>query len=227
MKLIYSDRMNLIATGIKSRFEELQQSVSGAHSWTWSDNLSETNLELFDAIFDLGFDDTNQDLAPYAELKGKPVFVSAVKSGLALPKSKLSAEMQCTLAGINCQAGFINRGLKEVSALNEIDKPAIEKCAEQLGWKLQWVDDRIGMVTPRIVYMIINEAFYTLQEGTASAADIDLGMKLGTNYPMGPFEWLKKVGVKDVYETLDALYNDTREERYKICPLLKKEYLKG
>ena len=73
--------------------------------------------------------------------------------------------------------------------------------------------------------MIINEAFYTVQEGTASKEDIDQGMRLGTNYPFGPFEWAQKIGIADVYETLEAIYEDTKEERYKICPLLKKAYL--
>ena len=75
--------------------------------------------------------------------------------------------------------------------------------------------------------MIINEAYYTVQEGTATREDIDLGMKLGTAYPMGPFEWCEKVGVKNVYETLDAIYEDTHDERYKICPLMKTEFLRS
>lgn len=83
------------------------------------------------------------------------------------------------------------------------------------------------MVTPRILMMIINEAYYTVQEGTAGKLDIDTAMKLGTAYPHGPFEWLQQIGIRDVYEVLDALYQDTREERYKICPLLKTEYLHG
>ena len=81
------------------------------------------------------------------------------------------------------------------------------------------------MVTPRIIFMIINEAYYTVQEGTATREDIDQGMKLGTNYPFGPFEWAEKIGLDNVYETLEAIYEDTKEERYKICPLLKREYL--
>jgi 3-hydroxybutyryl-CoA dehydrogenase len=83
------------------------------------------------------------------------------------------------------------------------------------------------MVTPRILFMIINEACYTLQEGTASKEDIDTSMKLGTNYPFGPFEWANKIGIKHVYETLEAIYLDTHDERYKVCPLLKTMYLKG
>ena len=73
--------------------------------------------------------------------------------------------------------------------------------------------------------MIINEACYTLQEGTATMSDIDISMKLGTNYPFGPFEWADKIGIKNVYEILENLYNDTKDERYKICPLLKTHYL--
>jgi 3-hydroxybutyryl-CoA dehydrogenase len=51
-------------------------------------------------------------------------------------------------------------------------------------------------------------------------------MKLGTNYPAGPFEMMKAIGVKYAYELLEALYQDTGELRYKVCPLLKKQYLK-
>ena len=87
------------------------------------------------------------------------------------------------------------------------------------------VQDRVGLVTPRIIAMIINEAYFTVMEGTASRADIDTGMKLGTNYPMGPFEWAGKWGIGNIYELLESLYNDTKDERYKICPLLKQEYL--
>ena len=55
--------------------------------------------------------------------------------------------------------------------------------------------------------------------------DIDKAMKLGTNYPHGPFEWCERIGVKHVYEVLEAVYEDTKDERYMISPLLKKEYL--
>jgi 3-hydroxybutyryl-CoA dehydrogenase len=75
--------------------------------------------------------------------------------------------------------------------------------------------------------MIINEAYYTVQEGTASKKDIDTAMKLGTNYPKGPFEFSIEFGLKQVYLLLEALHQDTHDERYKICSLLKTEYLKS
>ena len=89
----------------------------------------------------------------------------------------------------------------------------------------EWVGSRVGLVTPRILCMIINEAFYTLQEGTANRRDIDAAMKLGTNYPLGPFEWCDMIGIDKVYRLLESVYADTKEERYKICPLLKTTYL--
>ena len=73
--------------------------------------------------------------------------------------------------------------------------------------------------------MIINEAYYTVEEGTATCEDIDLAMKLGTNYPYDPFEWTQKIGIRNVCQVLSAVFENTKDERYTICPLLRKEYL--
>jgi 3-hydroxybutyryl-CoA dehydrogenase len=127
--------------------------------------------------------------------------------------------------GINAIPGFINRELAELTSPGNDERSGVENVFDQLDWRVKWVESRVGMVTPRVIFMIINEAYFTVQEGTASKEDINTGMKLGTAYPKGPFEWVEEIGIKDVYEVLDALYNDTRDERYKICPLLKTEYL--
>ena len=71
--------------------------------------------------------------------------------------------------------------------------------------------------------MIINEAYYTVEEGTATREDVDMAMKLGTNYPFGPFEWCERIGSKNVCGLLDAVYEDTKDERYSICRLLRDE----
>jgi len=108
------------------------------------------------------------------------------------------------------------------------DRILASEIIRALGYEhAEWVNSRVGFVTPRIVCMIINEAFYTVQEGTASREDVDQAMKLGTNYPKGPFEWCREAGIKSVYRLLEAMYEDTREERYKICPLLKTEFLRS
>jgi 3-hydroxybutyryl-CoA dehydrogenase len=114
-----------------------------------------------------------------------------------------------------------------MTLMQDADRSAVEALISSLGWTPRFVESRVGMVTPRIICMIINEAYFTVQEGTASKEDIDLGMKLGTAYPKGPFEWCAQIGVINVYEVLNALYQDTRDERYKICPKLKTEYLRA
>lgn len=221
--------MKILARGEKSLVSELREKLSSVDvslTEIQDTDLPTIDLAPFDCIVDLAFDNHPDNIRYYAGLKGKPVLVSAVKIQLAQVVATYGREVACTLIGLNALPGFINRSLLEVSLLNNADKSALDVLMQALGCGYRLVDDRVGMVTPRIIFMIVNEACYTLQEGTASMQDIDTSMKLGTNYPHGPFEWADKIGVNHVYETLSALYEDTREERYKICPLLKTLYLK-
>lgn len=222
--------MKILARGEKLLIDELKQKLSSVDAEVTEiqdTDLPSIDLEVYDVIFDLCFDEHPDTLKYYAPHKGKLVFVSAVKTQLAAAASKYGRSIDCTLIGLNCLPGFINKPLSEVSLLNENDLPVLNQVFSQLGWNYKLVNDRVGMVTPRIIFMIINEACYTLQEGTAGMKDIDTSMKLGTNYPFGPFEWADKIGIKHVYETLAAVYEDTKDERYKICPLLKTLYLKN
>jgi 3-hydroxybutyryl-CoA dehydrogenase len=70
--------------------------------------------------------------------------------------------------------------------------------------------------------MIINEAFFAMQEGVAPAREIDTAMKLGTNYPRGPVEWAERIGVSQVVALLSALHQSFGEDRYRVAPLLRK-----
>ncbi len=182
-------------------------------------------LDSYDVIFDLDFDDSPEQIQYYAELERKLVIVGSVKVQLEELYAELGARPTCTIIGMNALPTFIDRPLLECCATHEIDQVVAQEKLKELGLETRFVKSRVGLVTPRIVCMIINEAYYTVQEGTASREDIDLGMKLGTAYPKGPFEWSQEIGIDHVYETLEALYQDTKDERYKICPLLKTEYL--
>ncbi|WP_066837298.1 3-hydroxyacyl-CoA dehydrogenase family protein [Rufibacter ruber] len=180
-------------------------------------------------VFDFLLHEQPERLAQYNELgRGEKliVFCNAATVQLAA-LAAAHGPVNFHLCGVNALPTFFNREILEVSVLREESKREVDKACVFLATLYELVEDRVGMVTPRVICMIINEACYTLQEGTATKEDIDLGMKLGTNYPFGPFEWANRIGVKHVYELLAAVYEDTKDERYKICPLLKTKYLKG
>ena len=122
---------------------------------------------------------------------------------------------------------LLNRRLLEVSLYHEADRTKLAETCASLGTDYRVVADRVGLVTPRVICQIINEACFTVQEGTATMQDVDLGMKLGTSYPRGPFAWANAIGVERVYAVLEALWHDTHDERYKVCPLLKRQALRG
>jgi 3-hydroxybutyryl-CoA dehydrogenase len=83
-----------------------------------------------------------------------------------------------------------------------------------------------GFVTSRINAMIGNEAFYMLQEGVASAADIDKALKLGLNHPMGPFELVDLVGLDTRLAILRFLHRSLGE-KFRPCPLLEQYVAAG
>ncbi len=222
--------MQIIAIGDDQRYEELRKKLASLQiDITRITDVEEEmdEIKTADIIFDLNFDDDADNLAFYASLKDKYIFVSAVKTSLAEQVYVLGEKLKCKLIGMNAIPTFIDRERWELSLYYSFMAEDVQKIMSQLKINYDIVADRVGMVTPRILFMIINEACYTLQEGTASIEDIDQGMKLGTSYPFGPFEWCDRIGITDVFETLVSIYEDTKEERYKICPLLKNKYLRN
>ena len=83
------------------------------------------------------------------------------------------------------------------------------------------VDDAPGLVVARTVAMLINEAADAVQQGVCSEAGADKAMKLGVNYPAGPFEWLAGWNTRAVIELLDRLDSHYRGERYRVSPYLR------
>ncbi|GAB1448291.1 MAG: 3-hydroxyacyl-CoA dehydrogenase family protein [Bacteroidia bacterium] len=219
--------MKILVRGSKDRRQEVQEKFSGTDNLITSlgyDEEIQENLNSYNLIFDLNLDEFPEKLDEYLNYEGILV-VSALRIQLAALVQNKS--LKCQLIGMNCLSGFINKPEVEISLLEPGHRDFVEEVFKQLNWKPRICADRVGLVTSRILFMIINEACYTLQEGTAGLKDIDTAMKLGTNYPGGPFEWADRIGIKHVYEILEAVYQDTHDERYKICPLLKTHYLKG
>jgi 3-hydroxybutyryl-CoA dehydrogenase len=103
---------------------------------------------------------------------------------------------------------------------------AIETVARRMGKETVLVRESPGFVTSRINVMIGNEAFYMLQEGVASARDIDKALKLGLNHPMGPFELVDLVGLDTRLSILQYLHR-TLGEKFRPCPLLEQHVRAG
>jgi 3-hydroxybutyryl-CoA dehydrogenase len=102
---------------------------------------------------------------------------------------------------------------------------AIEEVAHRMGKETVLVRESPGFITSRVNAMIGNEAFYMLQEGVASARDIDKALKLGLNHPMGPFELVDLVGLDTRLSVLQFLHA-SMGEKYRPCPLLV-QYVKA
>ena len=106
---------------------------------------------------------------------------------------------------INGWNSFLGSSIIEASGDNEISKTEAEKLLAFFNKSITWVPDVPGFITPRVISSIINEAFTALDEEVSTREEIDIAMKLGTNYPYGPFEWAEKIGVQKIASLLQIL----------------------
>ncbi len=113
--------------------------------------------------------------------------------------------------------GFAERKLWEIVAAGNMEW--LTEVLKTFDKGFVVVEDMPGLVAPRIVSMIINEACYTLADKISTVDEIDIAMKLGTNYPDGPFAWAKRIGTSRVCELLEHL--SKTNDLYTPHPLLK------
>src|SRR5690348_6065063 len=111
--------------------------------------------------------------------------------------------------------------LEVVRALEADDETiiAVTEVGRRMGKEVVVIKESPGFITSRINAMIGNEAFYMLQEGVASAEDIDKALKLGLNHPMGPFELVDLVGLDTRLHILEYLHKSLGE-KFRPAPLL-------
>ncbi len=190
-----------------------------------SDAFFEINFTDYEFIIDLNLDDDFDRMEQYAELSGVLVLGSALKKTL---REMLfltgSSRPTAQLFGLNAWVGFIDQPSWEVSALVPAQAANLTEVLARVGIGTHFVEDHVGLVAPRVLAMILNEAHFMLQEGLATEADIDIAMKAGVNYPYGPFEWTERIGIRDLYELLAALREELGDDTYKISALLQRRY---
>ena len=144
-------------------------------------------------------------------------------------------EMSAVLANPGRMGGmhFFNpvHRMKLIEVVKALDTTAdtiavMAAVAAKMGKETVLVRESPGFITTRINAMIGNEAFYMLQDGVASARDIDKGLKLGLNHPMGPFELVDLVGLDTRLSILQYLHK-MLGEKFRPCPLLEQHVRDG
>jgi len=147
----------------------------------------------------------------YGDLQ-RPVLINAVTQTLSVMNAPVN------VIRINGWPGFLKRSVWEVAG--NIDEAA-GKLFGSLDKKITVVADEPGFISARIITLIINEAYFATGDKVSSREEIDTAMKLGTNYPFGPFEWAVAIGPANVLALLQRLREV--DKRYEPAPLLLDE----
>lgn len=202
----------MIIAAIAGRYGKKEiGSSTGSPEWIWVDTAEElVQVPDADLYLDLGFVPDKERIRQLSGLLPAPVMVDAVVTTLA--------EIGQPFIRINAWPGFLERGIHELVIPDEGARARIEGLYERLGWQYRIVPDVPGMISSRIVATIINEAYYTLQDEVSTKAEIDTAMKLGTNYPFGPFEWGARIGEQEIHHLLSVL--SKTDERYRPAQAL-------
>ena len=159
------------------------------------------------AYFDLLFQGA---VSPFDFVYAAPVFVNAVNA--------YNSDLAPNFIRMNAWPGFLEGHLLEIATADSLFFNSATEILHLLNWGFQAVPDKPGLIAPRIIAMIINEAYFGWEEKISSKEDIDTAMKLGTNYPLGPFEWGALIGLDKIVGLLEKLGQE--DERYQIAPAL-------
>ena len=200
--------MNIAVQGNDQSFNELTKGHESIN-WTRIDSLeNKEQYDHADAIFLLN----NEIELPTSFNPAVPVFINSVSKTLDEYKSPYS------VIRINGWNGFLQRSTWEISGeTNE----QVKNILDAIQKKYILVPDEPGFISARVIAMIINEAFLAKAEQVSTEQEIDIAMKLGTNYPYGPFEWGRMIGIAHVYALLKKL--SASNELYTPSTLLEQE----
>ena len=204
--------MQIVVCGTESSKQELlQQGVQPGCSVQYVSSIESLPDYRADAFIHLSFNNVKEEIELLKQLKGL-VIINSVTHTLA--------ETDASFIRINGWPGFLS-SIIEGSFLKEGLNTKAEKVFEQFNKTMEWLPDEPGFITCRVVSMIINEAYFALEEEVSTREQMDEAMKLGTAYPYGPFEWAKKIGLRNVVQLLTRLTKE--KNRYAPAPLLIQE----
>ena len=179
----------------------------------WVDSLRVFSAVEADAYLDLQFQMDPERIERLNRLLPAPLIVNAV----AIP----GRDLPSGFTRMNGWNTMLKRSVAELAPGKEANREKVKQVFELLDYKPCFLPDFPGMISPRIIAGIVNEAYFTLEAGVSSKEEIDIAMKLGTNYPEGPFKWSEQIGLENIYELLKQLAR--HDDRYNICDLLIEE----
>ena len=104
---------------------------------------------------------------------------------------------------------------------------SVAELAAKMGKTTTVSQDYPGFLVNRLLMPMINEAFFALMEGVATAEDIDVSMKLGTNHPLGPLELADLIGLDTCLAIIEVMHRELGDDKYRPCPLLRKYVAAG
>ncbi len=212
---------NILIIGEENKSQALKLQLEGTlYTVALSDGDEEEDFKEFDIIFDLNFDDDSENFPIYASLRDKLVFLSSVKQSLSEAAYIYPSKVRSKIFGLNCISYFLQSSYWELSAYRANETMAAEEFLKSIKKEHIWVEDKVGMYRPRTEFLGYNEKTIVLEEGS-------LPMGLQNPIIIEEFRKIDNIGITDVFETLMAIYEDTKDIKYCPTSLLKKKYLRN
>ncbi len=189
-------RISILASEV-TRNEILSKATTRNVEIAWKTDLQALASDPADAYLDLLFQYLPERIETLKQLLPATVVIGSV--------CYTTRQTDPSFIRINAWPGFIRQNVCEIAIGTEANAATAKDTLQALGWQYHVVPDQPGMIAPRILAMVINESYFALEEQVSTRAEIDIAMKLGTNYPFGPFEWAEKIGVHNIRELLHVM----------------------
>ena len=212
-KMTASERDAIVARIIpRAKFEELER----------CDFIIEAAPEREDLKLDL-FDKLSRTTRPSAILASNTSSISITKLGSRTNRPERVIGMHFMNPVPVMKLVEVVRGL----ATGDITYDVTVALARRFGKTTIAASDVPGFIVNRVLIPLLNEACYALYEGLGTVEDIDVGVKLGLNHPMGPLELADLIGLDTCLAIANVLHEELGDDKYRPCPLLRQHVAAG
>lgn len=212
---------NILIIGEETKAQLVQQKLSNQDfNIELSDGDMDEDFKDYDIIFDLNFDDDSENFPIYAKLKDRLIFLSSVKQSLSESAYIYPEKVRSQLFGLNSIPYYLSSAYWEISAYRGKEWSKAEEFLNSTSQAFLPVDDRVGMYRPRVDLLMLNERIRAYEQGVIQNQRIQ-------NELIEDFKTIDQIGVTEMFETLMAIYDDTKEMRFLPAQTLKKKYLRN